>query len=271
MIDLATTKKKVAIVGGGPAGMKAALVAAARGHSVTLYEKSDALGGLLKTTDDVPFKWPQREFKDWLVYQVGKADIDVCLNTDATAEMLKEKEYDVVLVAVGSEPLIPPIPGADGKNVICAADVYGKENSLDKKVVIVGGGEVGVETGIQLARHGHEVTVIEMLERLATNSAPAHTYTMFQEAWESEPNFHYVLKACCESIEAGKVTYTDADGKKQTIEAGSVVMAVGMKPKTDLVMKFVGAADKVINIGDCVIAGNIQKSLRSAYSIASTI
>ena len=86
MIEPPTDKKKVAIVGGGPAGMKAALVAAGRGHKVTLYEKSDALGGLLKTTNNVSFKWPQRAFKDYLVRQIAKANVKVLLNTEATAE-----------------------------------------------------------------------------------------------------------------------------------------------------------------------------------------
>lgn len=264
-------KKKVAVIGGGPAGMGAALIAASRGHHVTLYEKGSSLGGLLRTADNVAFKWPVKQFKDYLIRQVNKAGVKVRLNTDVTPEMVQKAGYDAVLVAVGSRPIVPYIPGVDGKNVFFVTDVFGKEDVLDKDVVIVGGGEVGVETGIHLAQKGHNVTVLEMMDRLAPNAPRLHYYTMFQEAWEKLPNFKYILKARCTAIGQDKVTYVDDKGMESSIPAGSVVIAVGMQPKQDLAIKFSGVADTVFIIGDCVSAGNIQKAMRSAFSIASMI
>jgi 2,4-dienoyl-CoA reductase-like NADH-dependent reductase (Old Yellow Enzyme family)/thioredoxin reductase len=271
MITLPGKKKKIAIAGGGPAGMEAALVAAARGHEVIIYEKSNALGGLLKTTDNVSFKWPQRDFKNYLIRQIAKSKVRVCLNTEATPDMLKDGEYDAILAALGSEPIIPQIPGAGGKNVVTAPDVYENEAALAKKLVIIGGGEVGVETGMHLAENGHDVTLIEALDKLAPNAPPAHYYGQFRDAWEKLPNFKYILKARCESIRANEVTYSDAYGAEHSIEAGSVVLAVGMKPKNDLSLKFYGAADRFFMIGDCNGVGNVQKVMRNAFSVASML
>jgi 2,4-dienoyl-CoA reductase-like NADH-dependent reductase (Old Yellow Enzyme family)/NADPH-dependent 2,4-dienoyl-CoA reductase/sulfur reductase-like enzyme len=271
MIEPPTDGKKVAVIGGGPAGMEAALIAAGRGHQVTLYEKSDALGGLLKTSNNVSFKWPVRDFKNYLVRQIEKSNIKVCLNTEATAEMLQEEEYDAVLAAVGSEPIVPRIPGVDGKNVVFAKDVFGNEDALAENVVIIGGGEVGVETGMHLAEKGHKVTVLEMLDMLAPDAVPIHYYSMFKEAWEKLKNFKYILRARCNGIGADKVTYLDAGGAEHAIKAGSVVVAVGMKPKNDLALEFYGAGDRFFMIGDCNIAGNVQKAMRSAFSTASTL
>ncbi|MFC1901467.1 FAD-dependent oxidoreductase [Chloroflexota bacterium] len=271
LISSPDAKKKVAVVGGGVAGMEAALIAAGRGHEVTLYEKSDTLGGLLKTTENVSFKWPQKDFKNYLIRQIAKAKVKVCLKTEATPEMLKAEEYDVVLAAVGSEPIVSPISGIKGKNVVTAVDVYGKEDALAKNVVVIGGGEVGVETGMHLAEKGHKVTVLEMTNMLARNSIPIHFYSMFREAWGKLDNFKFVLQSRCTSISADKVTYQDDRGREHTIQAGSVVIAVGMKPKSDLALKFFGAANLFQVIGDCNIVGNVQKAMRSAFSIASTI
>ncbi len=271
MISPPTDIKNIAVIGGGPAGMEASLIAAGRGHHVTLYEKSDSLGGLLKTTDNVSFKWPQRDFKNYLVRQIEKANVKVLLNTEATPEILKKDHYDAVLVAIGAQPVVPRIPGVDGSNVLFAENVYGNEESLAKKVVIIGGGEVGVETGMHLAEKGHHIILLEMLDMLAPNVAPVHFYGMFREAWEKLPTFKYILKAYCKTIRENGIIYTDAEGVDHSIEADSVIIAAGMKAKSDMALKFYGIADRFFMIGDCNVPGNVQKAMRSAFSTASLL
>lgn len=269
MISPPGGKKKVAIAGGGPAGMKAALVAVERGHDVTLYEKSDDLGGLLKTTEGVSFKWPQRDYKRFLVRQILKTKVRVLLNKEATPEIIRNEGYDVVLVAIGAEPIVPNLPGVDGKNVVFATAVFGNEAVLAKSVVIIGGGEVGVETGMHLAEMGHQVTVLEMGNIIAPNAPKVHFYAQMKTAWGKLDNLKFIIGGRCNLIAMDKLTYVDSSGAKQVIRAGNAVIAVGMKPKHDLALKFVGSADQVFMIGDCVAVGNIQRATRSAFSTAS--
>jgi 2,4-dienoyl-CoA reductase-like NADH-dependent reductase (Old Yellow Enzyme family)/NADPH-dependent 2,4-dienoyl-CoA reductase/sulfur reductase-like enzyme len=271
MIEPPTEKKKVAVVGGGPAGMEAAIIAANRGHKVTLYEKSGALGGLFRKFENVSFKWPHKDFKNYLVRQVRKAGIDVRLNTEATPEMIKKGKFDAVLVSIGAEPVVPNIPGVNGKNVVFAIDVFGNEDALGKNVVVVGGGEVGVETGMHLAEKEYNVTVLEMTDMLAREAVPIHYYSMFKEAWEKLDNFHAIVNARCTEISEGKMIYQDKDGKEQSINADSVVIATGMKAKSDLALGFYGAADRFFMLGDCDVAGDVQKAIRSAFSAASIL
>ena len=122
-----------------------------------------------------------------------------------------------------------------------------------------------------LAENGHKVTVLEMRDKLAADAAPLHYYNMFREAWEKLPNFKYILKAHCTGIEPDKVTYKDADGVEHAVEAGGVVIAVGMKPKNNPALQFYGTADRFFTIGDCNVIGNVQKAMRSAFSTASML
>lgn len=272
MIPPKGDKKTVAVIGGGPAGMKAALVAKGRGHDVTIYEKSDKLGGLLKCADEVAFKWTLKNFKEYLIRQVKKSGITVKLGTEATPAMLEKENYDVVLAAIGSQPITPPIPGLTENNVFSAVDIYsGKFKVNTDDAVIIGGGEIGVETGILLARQGKKVTVLEMRERLAMDSTPVHYYSMFMAAWQKEKNLVPITNARCTEIKKNGVAYIDADGKAQFVEAGTVIIAAGMKPKTDEALTFADCGKLFRLIGDCNKVGNVQKCMRSAFGIAVSI
>ena len=264
--------RKTAVIGGGPAGMAAALTAAEQGHAVHLYEKTDRLGGLLKHTDHVSFKWPLRDYKDYLVRKVTvHENITLHLNTEIAPEELDFEGFDAVLAAVGSEPVKLPIPGVDGENVRFALDVLGHTEGVGETVAIIGGGEIGVETGIYLARKGHKVTVLEMTDALAREAIRGHYYSMIQEAWEAEENFSFVLKATCTAITPEGVVYRDENGEEQAVPAETVLLSAGMRAKTDEALRY-GAAGRYFRaVGDCRKAASVQQAVRSAYSTAMAL
>jgi 2,4-dienoyl-CoA reductase-like NADH-dependent reductase (Old Yellow Enzyme family)/thioredoxin reductase len=271
MIDAAEGSKKVAVIGGGPAGMKAAITAAERGHKVTLYEKSSSLGGLLKHSDFSPYKWPIKDFKDFLAHQVKKAGVEVLLNIEATPEMIKIKKYQAVLVAVGAEPIISRIPGADGKNVWNVVNVYDNEKSLGKNVVFVGGGEYGVETAMFLAKAGHNVTALTSEKELLANDR-VHYPEIVIDTYKHLVNFTPVTEVITTRISEGKVTYVDARGSEKSLQADSVVIYSGLKPKQDEALKFYGSAERFFVVGECSGVGTgIQKTIRSAFATASQV
>ena len=262
--------KQIAVIGGGPGGMRTALYLADRGHKVTIYEKEDKLGGAIKHADYIPFKWTLKDYKNYLIRQVEKKGIHVVLNTAATPEMVEDR-YDAVIAAVGAQPVIPPIPGAKGENVTVATDAIMHSEKIGQNVVVIGGGEVGVETGMFLAQQGKNVTVIEMRDQLAADTTVMHYRSMFTDAWEAIPTFHYVLNATAKEIAADHVTYTDKDGVDHDLPAESVILSVGMRSKTDEALSFYGTNPGFYMVGDCRKPGTIQTTNRSAYVTASNI
>ncbi len=271
MIDAPAAPLKVAVIGGGPAGMKAAVTAAERGHRVTLYEKNSFLGGLLRHADFYAFQWPFRDYRDYLIRQVNKNGIEVLLNTEATHDMIRSGGYDAVMVAVGAEAILPKMPGADGGNVYKVTDVYGNEKALGKHVVVLvgDGGLCGTQTGIYLAQNGHKVTALATGRILAVTEG---AHSQIPDSTFEGLDFSHVLEAMPTSISGGNVTYRDAKGNEKSVKADSVVVYAGFKPRLDEVMKFSGSAIRFFTIGDCTgEGGNVQKVTRQAFAAASRI
>jgi thioredoxin reductase len=265
--------KKVAVIGGGPGGMKAALIAAERGHKVTLYEKSDALGGQQKITDYSQCKWDFKRFKDYLAYQVHKQGIEVLLSTKATPEMIKSKGYDTVLVSIGSAIVFSDWESKGIQNVFNIMDVYTNKKALGKNVVVIGTGKYGAEAAISMLKDGHKVTMLSPTKELCDlKDIGPHNMANQASVLNNHPNFSYVLETKVKDINGGKVTYTDSTGKENSIPADSIVIWSGTKPRLDEAAGFIGAADQVLFLGDCTDkGGTVQKTMRSAFFVASQV
>lgn len=270
LVTPADKKKNIAIIGGGPGGMRAALFLSDRGHRVTIFEAEGQLGGAIRHADYVDFKWTLRDYKNYLIFQVKKKGINVVLNTRVTPDMIQDR-YDAVIAAVGAQPIIPKLPGADGPNVLVATEAIMHSEQVGPRVVVIGGGEVGVETGMFLAQQGKDVTVLEMRDELAADTTFMHYRSMFQAAWESIPSFHSILNATAKEISAGQVTYTDQEGQDHTLPADCVILSVGMRAKADEALSFYGSAPRFYMIGDCKQPGTIQTTNRNAYAVSVTI
>ena len=254
--------KKVAIIGGGPAGMKAACVASDRGHQVTLFEATNRLGGMLHYAGYFSFKYPVKDYMNWLIGQVNKRPIDVKLGTKATPEIVQG--YDAVLVAIGAEPLILPVPGVEQAKV--AIETLGHEEELGSSVILIGGGQVGCETALHYAKLGKKVTVMEMQSELAPDASTTGRNELLTEI-AAEPNFISLTGAKCVSLTATSVTY-EKDGKQETTTSDSVVLSAGMKAKTQEADSFIGTALAFAEIGDCVRARTVEYATKEAYYAA---
>lgn len=263
------TKKNVAIIGGGPGGMKTALLASQRGHRVTLFEKQRMLGGQLNDADFMSFKYDLKAYKNYLISHVEQdPNITVQLGYEATPENIQAQHFDSVICAIGAVPLIPRIPGVDGSNVIWAGDSFFEPERVRDQLVIIGGGQVGCETGVHYGMNGKQVTILEMQPKLAPDAM--RTY---QEELEGQVHDHCtaILHAKVTKIESDGVTYEDSSGQAHKIPADTVILAVGMRPLAVQAETFRSCAENFRKLGDCVKVGNVKTVTRAAFDAAMTI
>ncbi|MCL2126407.1 MAG: FAD-dependent oxidoreductase [Oscillospiraceae bacterium] len=265
-LPLARDKKKIAIIGGGPAGLQALFTGVERGHDVTLYEKSDRVGGQIIPAAAPPMKVDVRDYLKWLevqtekIVKAGKAK--VLLNTEATPGMIKMQGYDAVIIAVGAEPLIPNVPGIDKPSVMWAADAETKcRDKVGQRVVIIGAGDVGLEAAIDFADEGKSVDIIEMMD------PPMFSFSALPGMLkERGVEIRYNTKLS-EVTDRG-IKAVGKDGEAFEIEADNVLLAVGMKINTELVESFRHCASETecFVVGDAKeVGGNVTRAVNPAF------
>lgn len=257
-----TTPKKVVIVGGGPGGMEAAITCAQRGHSVSLYEKKDRLGGQILHEEHIPFKKDMYGFIEVLRKRVEKAGVDVHLNTEITPEEVYEMGADVVFIAVGSTPIVPPIPGIDNPKVVGLNAIETKEPAVGQKVAILGGGLVGSEVGIYLDMLGKDVTIIEMKDTWAADAYWMHKVAMDQHVRKSDMKI--LCNTTAKEITDAGIICNGPDGEV-LVEADTILLAAGMKANRKVADEFYNTAPRVFEIGDAIRAGRVLEAVKLGY------
>lgn len=271
MIPKVYDKHNVAIIGGGPAGMKCAMEASKRGHKVTLFEKETTLGGQLKDAAFMSFKYDLLKYTRYLIRHVqNDENIKICIGVTATPEMIASMGFDTVIAAVGAEPLIiKSIPGITGPNVMTVGEAFFSGRPLGHNIVVIGGGQAGCEVGVHFSTKGHEVTILEMQKTLCPDAM--RTY---REELQGQVGDHCkaaITGGKCTSITETGVNYVDQDGNEHFLEADTVIVAMGMKALNDHAESFRDTCQNFRAIGDCVKVSNVQKAVRAGYDAAMCI
>lgn len=279
----ARNKHKVAVIGGGPGGMQAAITCAERGHEVALYEKTDALGGALKFAEHETFKHDLFRFAKWQEHQLELKGIPVHLNTEVTTEFLDGLDVDTVICAVGADPIIPSQFGIPGDNYVLGTDLFEEGVTLGKEIVIMGGGLVGCETALHLAEEGHKVTVIEMAPDIAMETTAAHRRALKvrmglhpNEAGGKDTQPGLVppvlqVSTKCKEITAEGVIAVTPEGEEKLFKADTVICALGLRPKASLVDELRKTRHVFIPIGDCTRTQQVTQAVRAGYDTAVSL
>ncbi len=247
----AATKKKVAVIGGGPAGMEAALMASSRGHEVTLLEKEDRLGGNLAFSSGPDFKADWKRYFEYLRRQMEKSAVNIQLGVEATPALIKAQAPDEIVVAVGAEPVWPDLPGSHSPNVFWAGDVMGGRQVAGDKVVVAGSGGMGMEAALHLAQQGKRVEIVELPGGSGADATANFINVIVLRDQLEDFGVRLHSDLVLEEIQYGKVAAQDGAGEEQTLTAESVVLAPNLCSRAGVVAKFLALADEVHVVGDC--------------------
>lgn len=264
-VALAPNPKKVLVVGGGIGGMKAAFTAASRGHKVILCEKSGELGGLLKCEQGIPFKYEMYELTQSFNKLLIKEGVDIRLNTEVDSAYVEKEGVDALIIAVGSNPIIPPLPGIDGDNVVIVNNYHLEKNKVGDTVAVLGGGLAGSECAIHLAHCGKKVILVEMADKIAQDANALHRPALLNEIEKYGIDVRTKFKG--EFISSEGLTCSN-NNSKVLIPCDTVICAVGQRPCREVVDELRYSAPFVREIGDCVKAANVMFATYQGYHAA---
>lgn len=267
----ALVKKKVLVAGGGPGGLYAAYTAARRGHHVVLCEKENELGGILKSEQALPFKYEMYQLTGAYEKLARDAGVEIRLNTEVTREYAERENADALIIAVGSEPLVPPIPGLDGDNVVVVNNYYREKDQVGGEVVVMGGGLAGCECAIHLAQEGKTVRLVEMRDELAPDANVRHRPLMLKQMDELDKKLTIYTGHKALKVTADGVVCQGKDGKEVLVPGGSVICALGQRSRANVVEQLRDAAPFVQVIGDAAKVSTITNAVYWGYHAALDI
>ncbi|HWQ80237.1 MAG TPA: FAD-dependent oxidoreductase [Anaerovoracaceae bacterium] len=265
--EKASQPKKVAVVGAGPSGLQAAIAAAEAGHDVKVYEKTDRPGGQFRIAAIPPAKGELSCFVNWQETQLNKLGVKIQYNTEVDADFIKANPADVVVVATGAEPIVPPIKGIDLPHVHTAIDVLSGKANVGPNIVVIGGGQVGAETAHHFALHLKKVTLVEMLPDIAVEEALAPRWHLLRwlEKWKVNVLTNTtVTEITGNSVKAKGVTEAE-------IPADTVVLAAGSRPNNKLADELKAAGYQVKVIGDAEKVGLVMDAVAQGYDTGANL
>lgn len=263
-------RKKVIVVGGGPAGMKAAITAAQRGHEVILYEKEAELGGQLICSEYDSSKQDLKRMKDYLITQLKKTEVKVYLNTKANPELLKEEKADSIILALGAYPVELPMVGKEKNQIFNCIEAYKHMDEVGGNVVIIGGGSIGCELGVDLAKAGKNVTILE-IGSVLNRTLNDIMKTALMTEMKKYLNLTAITNISCREIREHSVTAETGDGNVKKFPADTVIFAAGMKSRIDEANEFYGIAQDTNIIGDVNRVGTVWNALEDGYYISANL
>jgi 2,4-dienoyl-CoA reductase (NADPH2) len=264
----APVTKKVLVVGGGPAGMEAARVAAMRGHSVTLWEKSHRLGGLLQYAKVPSEKWEIGYFIDYLTGRMRDLGVAVVLDKEADCRSVMDEGAEAVILATGSIPCDLKAQGTGGTDMLTPLDYLSGRKTAGANVVVIGGGTIGCEIAGMLAAEGKRVTIMEIMDKVGRDIGPTERFIILSSLKRQGVAMEAATRAV-EITTAGVVTVRD--GKTMLFEADTVIVATGMQPDNELSHSLAALGGEFYAIGDCVEPKRIGEAVKSAYRTALRI
>ena len=264
----APVKKKVLVAGGGPGGLYAAYTAARRGHQVILCEKEAELGGILKSEQALPFKREMYELSNTYALFARNAGVEIRTSVEVTPEYVEKEAPDALIVAVGSQPLVPPIKGLDGDNVVIVNNYYLEKEKVTDQVVVFGGGLAGCECAIHLGQEGKQVHLVEMRTELAPDANVRHRPLLLKEIEK-----YVTVHTGCRGLEVRPDgVLCETEDKQQILVPGtSVICALGQRSRSTLADSLRDSAPFVRVIGDAHRVSTITNAVYEGYHAALDI